>query len=155
MIWWLWIVAGLVLLVVEMVTPGGLFALFFGAAALLVAPLSALGVGGVWQWLLFSVVSLALLATVRRPLQDRLARAPSGRVDSLVGEEVVLLEELAPGATARAELRGSPWSARTASVVPLRAGQRCRVVRVDGLTLWLRADAAPSNATLETPSWNP
>jgi inner membrane protein len=155
MIWWLWIVAGLALLVIELVTPGGLFALFFGAAALLVAPLSALGMGAVWQWILFSVASLALLATVRRPLQEKLSRSSPVRVDSLVGEEVVLLEELAPGATGRAELRGSPWSVRTASAASLRAGQRCRVVRVDGLTLWLRADAAPSTTTPENPSWNP
>ena len=77
-------------------------------------------------------------------------------MDSLVGEEVVLLDDLAPGATGRAELRGSPWSARAASNAPLRAGQRCRVVRVEGLTLWLRPDPAPSTSTsLESPSWNP
>jgi inner membrane protein len=144
MMWWLWIVVGLALLVVEMVTPGGLFALFFGVAALLVAPLSALGVGPVWQWLLFSGASLGLLATVRRPLQERLVRTPAIEVDSLLGEEVVLLDDLAAGATGRVELRGAPWSARAASGVPLRAGQRCRVERVDGLTLWLRAEPVPS-----------
>ena len=39
-----------------------------------------------------------------------------------------------------AELRGVPWSTRVASGIPLRAGQRCRVERVDGLTLWVRAE---------------
>lgn len=145
MIWWLWIAVGLALLVVEMVTPGGLFALFFGAAALLVAPLSALGMNPVWQWLLFSVASLGLLATVRRPLQERLGRTPGSEVDTLLGEEVVLLEDLAAGATGRAELRGAPWSVRAASGIPLHAGQRCRVERVDGLTLWLRAEPIPSS----------
>lgn len=140
MAWWLWILLSLGLLVVELVTPGGLFALFFGAAALLVALLAAIGVGAVWQWLLFSVASLVFVATLRRPLQDRLQRGPAGAVDSLVGEEAVLLDDLGAGATGRVELRGVPWSARAASGIPLRAGQRCRVERVDGLTLWIRAE---------------
>lgn len=140
MLWWLWVLLGLALLVVEMITPGGLFALFFGCAALVVAPLAALGLGAVSQWLLYSVASLVLVATVRRPLQQRLARAPQTPVDALVGEEAVLLEDLAAGGTGRAELRGVPWTARAASGIPLRAGQRCRVERVEGLTLWLRAE---------------
>ena len=45
MIWWMWVLLGVVLLVVEMVTPGGLFALFFGVSALLVAGMAALGLG--------------------------------------------------------------------------------------------------------------
>jgi len=30
--------------------------------------------------------------------------------------------------------------ARAASGIPLRAGQRCRVERIEGLTLWVRAE---------------
>ena len=37
MAWWTWILFGLALLVVEMLTPGGLFALFFGLSALAVS----------------------------------------------------------------------------------------------------------------------
>ncbi len=43
-------------------------------------------------------------------------------------------------AAEKAELRGVPWSARAASGIALRKGQRCRVERVDGLTLWVRAE---------------
>jgi membrane protein implicated in regulation of membrane protease activity len=139
MVWWLWVLVGLALLVTELVTPGGLFALFFGAGALAVAVLAALGVGPIAQWLAFTAISLLLLATLRRALQDRLqvGRAP---VDSLVGEEAVLLGDLSAGGEAKAELRGVPWSARAAPGITLRAGQRCRVERVDGLVLWIRAD---------------
>ncbi len=139
MAWWLWVLVGLALLVTELVTPGGLFALFFGAGALAVAALAALGVDPIAQWLAFTAISLLLLATLRRALQDRLQarRAP---IDSLVGEEAVLLVDLPAGGEAKAELRGVPWSARAAPDVALRAGQRCRVERVDGLVLWIRAD---------------
>jgi membrane protein implicated in regulation of membrane protease activity len=139
MSWWLWVLSGIALLVVEMVTPGGFFALFFGIGALCTAVVAALGAGAIVQWLLFTALSLVLLATLRRTLQERL-RTPTVAVDSLVGQEVVLLGEIPAGGEGKAELRGVPWSARSASGIPLRAGQRCRVERVDGLVLWVRAE---------------
>ena len=36
MIWWYWMLLGIVLLGAEMVTPGGFYILFFGLAALIV-----------------------------------------------------------------------------------------------------------------------
>jgi membrane protein implicated in regulation of membrane protease activity len=92
------------------------------------------------QWLAFTAVSLVLLATLRRSLQEKLFRAPGRPVDSLVGEQAVLLADVPEGGEGQAELRGVPWSARAASGAPLRKGQRCRVERVDGLTLWVRAE---------------
>lgn len=139
MAWWLWVLLGIALLVVEMVTPGGLFALFFGIGALATAVVAALGAGDILQWLLFTALSIVLLATLRRTLQEKL-RAPHVAVDAIVGEEVVLLGELPAGGEGQAELRGVPWKARAASGIPLRAGQRCRVERLDGLTLWVRAE---------------
>lgn len=140
MTWWLWILLGIGLLVVEMATPGGLFALFFGVGALATGVLSAVGAPATVQWLAFTVVSLVLLATLRRTLREKLRSRPGAPVDSLVGEEVVLLGEIPAGGEGKAELRGVPWKARAASGIPLREGQRCKVERIDGLTLWVRAE---------------
>jgi len=139
MSWWIWVLFGLALLVVEMVTPGGLFALFFGAGALCVAVVAAAGVTPVAQWIAFPVLSVLLLATLRGRLQQRLRSSGSAPVDALVGEEVLLLEDLPAGGEGKAELRGVPWSARAAGGVALVAGQRCKVERVDGLVLYVKA----------------
>lgn len=141
MAWWLWATVGIALLVVEMVTPGGLFALFFGIAALAVGALEAVGVAGpAWlQWLLFAALSLVLVTVVRGRMRGALA-ARHGPVDALVGETAVLLEDLPPQGVARAELRGAPWEARSAVGALLVRGQRCRVERVEGLTLWIRPE---------------
>ncbi len=143
MIWWLWVLAGIALLAFEVATPGGLFALFFGVGALLVAPLAALGLSETVQWLAFSILSLVGLATLRGPLLRRLAQKPEPSAEiasELVGEQAVLLADLPAGGEAKAELRGTPWTVRAASGIPLARGQRCRVERVDGLTLWVRAE---------------
>lgn len=143
MIWWLWVLAGIALLAFEVATPGGLFALFFGVGALLTAPLAALGFSEAVQWFAFSILSLAGLVTLRGPLLRRLGARPStpaGITSELVGEQAVLLDDLPSGGEGKAELRGAPWTVRAASGIPLARGQRCRVERVDGLTLWVRAE---------------
>jgi membrane protein implicated in regulation of membrane protease activity len=143
MVWWLWVLVGLAMLAVEMALPGGFFALFFGVGALLVGGLVAAGAAGPpWmQWLLFPVLSVGALVTLRRPLQARLNLKGSSRsVDSLVGETAVALEELAPGGLGKAELRGTAWSARNRGSVALTRGQRCVVEKVDGLMLWVRPE---------------
>jgi membrane protein implicated in regulation of membrane protease activity len=61
-------------------------------------------------------------------------------VDSMVGEVAIPLEDLAPGSTGKAELRGTEWSVHNAAATPLRKGQRSRVTRVDGLTLWIEPE---------------
>jgi hypothetical protein len=140
--WWSWVLGGLVLLVGEVTSPGGFFAVFFGAGAILVGGLKALGWNGpAWaEWLVFSVLSVASLLLFRRPLMRHFNLTPGKAVDRLEGEAAVVQEEVAPGGVGQAEMRGSRWSARTAGALALKPGQRCRVEKVEGLTLWLRAE---------------
>jgi membrane protein implicated in regulation of membrane protease activity len=144
MSWWLWLLAGLILLAMELMTPGGFFIVFFGVGALLVGAATGLGlIGPVWlQWLLFSVLSVVLMLFLRRPLLEWMKRREPQRapVDTLVGEAAVLTEDLAPGGVGKAELRGTTWNVRSRAGVALARGQRCLVEQVDGLTLWVRAD---------------
>jgi len=142
--WWLWILLGFVLFGGEILTPGTFFFLFFGVGAVVVGFLVWLDVAGppALQWFLFSVISLASLL----PLRSRLVRWVSGgdegshEVDTLSGEVALLLDDIAAGETGKAELRGTAWSARNGDDKPLHKGQRAKVTRVEGLTLWLRAE---------------
>ena len=141
MIWWLWMLVGIGLLSLEMVAQGSLFFLFFGLSAFFVGGLTAMGIAGpAWmQWALFSGFSILDLALLRGPLKARLnLRGSSRPVDSLVGEEAVLLEDIAPGGVGKVELRGSSWNAKCRA--PLAKGRRARVEAVEGLTLWISAE---------------
>ncbi len=137
MAWWSWILLGLALLVIEIVTPGVLFAIFFGFGALVVGALASLGIAGPpsVQWLAFMVVSVCSLAAVRRHLQRTPSTSATG--PELVGEVAIPLQDLAPHDVGKAELRGGYWHARNAADTGLARGQRCHVVRVEGLTLWI------------------
>ena len=144
MVWWNWLLLGLVLLAAEMATPGGFYILFFGLAALIVGALSGLELlNTAWlQWCLFSILSIISLFLFRNSLLVWMkAREPVGEaVDSMVGEMAVLTEDLLPGNLGKVELRGTTWSARNTGQMALMKGHRARVERVDWLTLWISSD---------------
>ena len=147
MLWWHWLVLGLVLALAEMATAGGFYLVFFGLGAMLVGALAAFDVAGpIWmQTLLFSVLSVASLLLFRTRLLKAMQREPqSPAIDTLVGEIGSAVDALAPGEVGRVELRGTVWSARNAATAGLAPGARCRVVFVDGLLLHVEPEGVRS-----------
>ena len=145
MIWWYWLVLGLVLIALEMVSAGGFYIIFFGVAAVIVAGLAGSGlVDTNWiQWLLFSVLSVASLVLFRNPLMRTLNLGEGAAdIDTLAGETGTALEDMSVGANGRVELRGTTWSARNTGSTPLPRGHRCVVVRAERLTLLVKPEEA-------------
>ena len=143
MIWWFWILLGLLLAAIELSTPGGFFFIFFAVAALLVGTLELLHIleSDALQWGLFSVLSVVCLMFFRKPLLERMNReTPADAVDSLVGELAVAISAIGPGDHGRAEVRGASWTVRNVDAGALAAGERCRVVAVSGLELDIRSE---------------
>lgn len=143
MAWWLWALLGIALSILEVHTFGGFFLMFFGVGALLVGLLTALGLETAWlQWLLFTFLSLVALLLFRPAILRRVqAHTPAvDPVDSLVGEEAIAEDDIAADAVGKAELRGTTWNVRNASPALIARGTRCRVKRVEGLTLWIRPE---------------
>ena len=143
MIWWYWILLGLILAAIELATPGGFFVVFFAVGAVVVGLADVAGIleTDAVEWALFTVVSLASLALFRRPLVRRMKSADAHEtVDSLVGDLAIASEAIAPGQFGRAQLRGSSWTARNVGAAAVAAGERSRVVAVRGLELDIRSE---------------
>lgn len=139
--WWMWMVAGFIMLATEMVVPG-FFLLFFGIGAVLMGFFQLL-VPGVELWvelLIFLSMSSLWLALFRRKLVAYIEKKnPPKAVDSIQGEFAMAMEDIAPGQISKAELRGSSWNALNLGVTVIVKGQRCRVELMDGLTLHVRS----------------
>jgi membrane protein implicated in regulation of membrane protease activity len=147
MLWWHWLLLGLVLTALELASAGGFYIVFFGIAAIIVSVLVFVGVGGpLWlQLLLFSALSVASLLFFRNPIMRKLnLSAGADNIDTLATETGSVIEAMAPGANGRVELRGTPWSARNVGATSLPAGARCIVVREERLTLMVKAEEALS-----------
>jgi membrane protein implicated in regulation of membrane protease activity len=137
----LWLVAGLVLLGIEVVT-GTLVLLMLGGGALAAAVAAALGLGLAGSAAVFAVVSVLLLAG-RSPLRHRLERnvphTPS-RAEALVGGSATVVNRV-DGHGGRIRIGDDEWSARAfdgAQVI--EAGERVTVVRISGATALVLAD---------------
>ena len=144
MLWWHWLVIGLILVALEMAASGGFYVIFFGIAALAIAGLHVLDIAGpVWvQLALFSAMSVGSLLFFRGPLLRWMKLDQPGKdVDSLVGDIAVPLDDIPAGAVGKAELRGTVWSARNQAAGTLARGQRCKVVNVDQLMIFLKPES--------------
>ena len=79
----MWLVAGFVLLVLELATPSGFFIMFFGVGAILTGVLASVGAltSLAAQWFAFTVASVLTLLLFRGKIQARVeatGRGPGG-----------------------------------------------------------------------------
>jgi membrane protein implicated in regulation of membrane protease activity len=142
MAWWSWCVLGTALLGIELFAVDAQFYLVFvGLGAIVVGLVGLLGIDlPVWtQWLLFAVLSLVAMFTIRRQLHQRLLQRPLAKMSGDVDQRIVVAEELAPGKSCRIEYRGSGWTAINVGRETIPAGSDARIDAVDGLTLHVRA----------------
>ena len=136
---WLWLIAGLVLAVAEMVVPG-VFLIWFAAAALIVGLLTAaLPIGAPVQVVLFVVLSLVSVLASRRFLR----RYPIQSADpllnqrgaQLVGRQVVVTQAI-QGGSGRVRCGDSEWLAQGPDA---EAGARMTVTGSQGSVLIVEA----------------
>jgi len=136
--WIIWMVAGLVLLLLEVLAPG-VFMMWLGLAAcgtgLIVL---ASGIGFELQ-----VVTCGVLAAISLAVGLRLRRAPAKLIvqqGGLAGRAATALSFR--GREGRVRVGDSDWSARVPAGVPEPAeGARLRVEGVDGTVLIVRPEA--------------
>ena len=133
----LWLIAMVVLLIVEAVVPG-LVSIWFALGAL-AALISALLGAPLWlQILWFLVVSLAALI-LTRPLAKKYinARVVPTNADMLVGKECIVKEKIDNVAgTGAVAVEGKVWTARMAEdSIKADAGERVSVQRIEGVKL--------------------
>jgi membrane protein implicated in regulation of membrane protease activity len=138
--WWIWVLAGLLLIGVELAASTlhiGLFAI----GAFTVALLVAVGVEmPLWAELMtFTIVSVVAIVVVRPILIRKLKLDTKRVVDTMVGEQAITLDEIAPSGIGKAEMRGTTWSARNIGETVLTRGQRCVVTDIEGLLIHVRA----------------
>jgi membrane protein implicated in regulation of membrane protease activity len=127
----LWTVIGLALIALEALLPG-LVILFFGIGALVTALASlAFGLEATHQLLVFAVASLCSLAALRGTLKkifqgrSRAAREQLARMQSFVGVDGVVTEEVPRNGTGRIKVRGSFYAAVADS--PVAVGEAVRI----------------------------
>ena len=131
MIWYQWIMAALVLFIVEMLTPGVFFFACLALGALVAGISTFVAVPAVVPWIVFVVVSIGSMYIVR-PIAQKYFAHPMKKtgVDALVGQEVLVTEAINPPQLGAIKAQGEVWRAQ--SVQPIAVGVAVTIMDVQG-----------------------
>jgi membrane protein implicated in regulation of membrane protease activity len=144
--WKLWLVAAVLFFLAEG-TNAGTFALFFGGIGALATALACAFAPSVtenWtgQLLIFSAASILSLLLLRSALMRRL-QGGDGELftgpGAGLGERARALSPLRRGIEGRALYGGTEWRAMLAEDGEVPEGTELQVVKMEGLTLWVRS----------------
>lgn len=139
--WHLWTVAGILLIIVEMLT-FTFFAASFGVASLITAYVASREVGLTPELTTFVVASTVCVFAVR-PLFTKLIYKRSEDkpvlVAALIGQDGTVVDEIEPqGGHGRVKTGGEEWRAVATDARGISAGVRVQIVSVQGATLTVR-----------------
>ena len=139
--WHLWTIAGLLLLILEMLTPAFFFA-SFGVAALITAITASAGFGTTSQLASFAGISVLSMAAVRPIFVKYIyRRSDPARVNihALIGQSGSVVDAIGSGDdTGRVKVGSEEWRAVNESGDPLPPGTRVEITSVNSATLTVR-----------------
>lgn len=151
--WILWIILGVGFIIAEIFTLG--FVLFwFGIGALAAALVGYLGLGLLWQFLAFALVSSVLTAMSRTIFANYFSHSEADAVktgvDALPGQIGTVTSD-SKGALNEAAVKvyGSTWTAFPVDEEALAEGEKVEVVRVQGSSIYVRK----ISPTRQIPEW--
>ncbi|MEI6459600.1 MAG: NfeD family protein [Pseudomonadota bacterium] len=139
MTWWIWVIAGVLLLGMELTFISAEFYLLFVGAAAVVTGLATAACPNcpLWaSWSLFIALSLVSVKLFRGTLAERFhvsGLPPPGL--SALGDTLVLPDGLGAHAEGRAEFRGASWAIRNLTEIAIAPGGSAQITAIDGLTL--------------------
>jgi membrane protein implicated in regulation of membrane protease activity len=118
----------------------GFFLLWFAIGAAIAGVLAILGLGGVWQWAAFVLISGVLLAVSRRFAERFTSKQPPGiGADRFIGKKGLVLEDIDEiKNTGRARIDKEEWRADSDTGETIPVGARIEVVRLEGTHVVVR-----------------
>jgi len=134
---WAWLLSGFILVCLELFAPTGFFLFIIGLAALVTGLIEYFGLQlpAYGQWIVCAAIAVGLIVGIRPAIAGRFKLGARDFDDELVGETVVIDQDLGPNQIGKGELRGASWNIKNAGNQQLNKGERYLVEKVEGLTL--------------------
>lgn len=134
--WVIWVVAAVVLLIVE-ATTSAFIAIYFGLAAIATAAVALTGVGVVVQLIAFVGLSVGSLILTRPALKRTIGSPQLHRmgIDAMQGRIGVVTRAIGELESGLVKVGGETWTARSFyDEEPIAEGSRVEVVKIEGVT---------------------
>lgn len=141
-IWLVWLIAGLILIFLELLIPGGVV-VFLGLAAIAVALTFFLGltttvVQGLTAWFIISIVFLLFLRALFMKYFEGNSRVQDvSEEQDYMAAIVEVVEKVVPYKEGRVSFRGTTWIAR--SEEEFEVGEKAVIIGRDGNTFLVKS----------------
>lgn len=134
MSWSLWIMTAIMLLVIEILTPGAFFFACLSIGAFFAGLTTLWTVQGWVSWIVFITVSIMSIYTIR-PFAKRLfhLNPRKSNVDALLGQKAYVTQEINPPNLGMVKVEGEIWRAEASEKI--EAGAYVEVIKVIGTRL--------------------
>ncbi|MCR5013290.1 MAG: NfeD family protein [Bacteroidales bacterium] len=137
----IWLIAAIVLVIIEILT-AGFGVICFAIGALFSALTDYLGASLVWQLVVFAAVSLLaffFLRPVFLRFLDRKTKDVKTNADALIGKTAIVSETIdATANTGRVAIDGDDWKAVSEDGSVIEKGQKVHVVNRDSIILTVK-----------------
>ncbi len=140
-----WLVAMLVLIVLEVVSVG-LITIWFAFGALLALIASYFGLSFVTQVIIFATSSLLLLVFTRPLVQKYIMpHKTKTNANSLIGKRAVVTKAISEHAYGQVKVDGQVWTAKADNELELSKGTEVLIEAIEGVKLVVSASVSPNH----------
>lgn len=137
---WVWLIIGFLFLASELLS-GAFVLVFFGIAALATSALAAFGITNIALLVcFFALISFLNLMLFRKRLLKAKGLATGIPFSADAGKTLILTERIAANAEGVVNYQGVPWSAVNMEPVPLEKGTMVRIVKTEGIKLYIQQE---------------
>ena len=131
---WFWLAMAILMTIMEFIIPG-LATIWFALGAVVMIPLSLLPIQFAIQIVIFLVISVVLLIFTRPFAMKKLkANREKTNVDALAGKSALVVKPISKYEKGEVKVGGIVWTARSEDETPLKKGEECFVIRIEGAT---------------------
>ncbi|WP_428898055.1 Membrane protein [Parelusimicrobium proximum] len=136
---YIWLIIGVVLLLVEILTPT-FASMCFAAGAFAAAIAAWLGMGTAWQLVMFSVFSLAFFFSLRPILRKHFLKSPEVKTnaDGMAGKKGKVTDKISPDNPGRVTIDGDSWRALPVHKEEIKQGAEVVVEKLEGVTIYVK-----------------
>jgi membrane protein implicated in regulation of membrane protease activity len=142
MIWWLWIIIGLLVLSLEILIPLDFFLVFVGLSGVVTGIISGIThlcgfeISSSTQYIICSITLVLLFAFAKKPLVQHLMSSKKNTKSSPENDRVSIEgSNINPNDYGNGRTRGTIWTVHNLSNAVLEAGKSYKVSRTEGITL--------------------
>lgn len=125
------------LLIAEIFIPSGFVLLVIGFSFLCTGAMVLIGVSDpVWlQYLICTLFIFAFMVLLRKRLMHLFGLDKPSAYNEIANAEITINEEILPGQIGQGQMQGTSWKVRNTGTSSLMPGDRCKVEKIDGLTV--------------------